>query len=78
MLLSELEGWLPSEVLTREVHRHFYFLKVEEETAEHWNIQSDGGNIFQCMWVNLDEIPELIGEQTGWLEQLDGIDPEEI
>lgn len=78
VLLSELEGWLPSNVLTREVHQHFYLLKMEEDTADHWNIQSDGGNTFQCMWVNMDDIPVLNGEQSEWLKQLDGISPEEI
>ncbi len=78
VVLSELEGWLPSAVVTREVHRHFFLLKSEEETADSWNIQSDGGNTFQCMWVNLDEVPELIGEQVEWLKQLNGISLEEI
>ena len=78
VLLSELEGWLPSEVLTRELRRHFYLLKAKEETPDHWKIESDRGNVFKFYWVDMNAIPELIGEQAEWLQQLEGIAPEEI
>ena len=78
VLLSELEGWLPSDALTREIRRHFYLIKVEEDTPEYWKIEADRGNIFQCYWVDVNAIPELIGEQAEWALQLDGVSLEEI
>ncbi len=76
--LSEFEGWLPSDALTREIRRHFYVLKVEEETPEYWKIESDQQNVFQCYWVDMNDIPALIGEQAEWLQQLEGVDLGEI
>lgn len=78
LLLSELEGWLPSDALTREIRRHFFLLKVEDQTPEYWKIESDQGNVFRCYWVDANAIPELMGEQSEWLQQLDGVDLEEI
>ncbi len=78
VLLSELEGWLPSDALTREIRRHFYILKVDEDTPEYWKTESDGGNVFQCYWVDVNAIPELMGEQAEWILQLNGISLEEI
>lgn len=78
LLLSELEGWLPSEVLTREYRRHFYLLKAEEETPDNWKIESDKGNILQFYWVDMDPIPALMGEQADWHLQLDGVALDEI
>lgn len=78
VLLSELEGWLPSDALTREIRRYFYLLKVEEDTPEYWKTESDGGNVFQCYWVDVNAIPELMGEQAEWVQQLEGISLEEI
>lgn len=78
VLLSELEGWLPSDALTREIRRHFYLIKVEVETSEYWKIESDQGNIFQCYWVDVNAIPELMGEQAEWVPQLDRVSLEEI
>lgn len=78
VLLSELEGWLPADALTREIRRHFYLLKVEEDTPEYWKVESDRGNVFQCYWVDVNAVPDLIGEQAEWLQQLEGISLEEI
>lgn len=78
VLLSELEGWLPSDALTREIRRHFFLLKVEEEKPEYWKTESDRGNVFQCYWVDVNAIPALIGEQAEWVHQLDGVSLEEI
>lgn len=78
VLISELEGWLPSDTLTREIRRHFFLIKVEEETPEYWKTESDRGNIFQCYWVDVNAIPEMIGEQAEWVLQLDGVSLEEI
>jgi len=77
-LLQELEGWLPNDALTREIQRHFYLLKVTNNTPDEWEIQTDDVHGFHCIWVNMDAIPALIGEQAGWLKQLDGISWNEL
>lgn len=75
-LLNAIDAWLPSDALTREILRTFYLLRVEEETQDTWQIQSDQGHTFQFFWVNWNEFPQLIGEQADWLNQLDQVTPE--
>lgn len=77
-LLWESEGWVPSDVLTREIKRHFYVVRVADEDRDHWNIQSDFGHIFECQWVDLDAIPELHWGQSEWLTYLDDMNLESI
>ncbi len=71
--LSKVEGWLPGELLTREIKRHFYLVHVLEKTKTSWTQNSDMGHIFQLEWVPLDPKPDLIGEQADWLNYLEGI-----
>jgi len=72
-LLSESEGWLPSEFLTREIKQHFYLLTVSDD-RDNWGIQSDFGHTFECQWVNVDSIPTLSWSQSEWLTYLDDVD----
>lgn len=69
-LLRDSEGWVPSEFLTRETRRHFYFITAADEDRDHWKIQSDFGYIFECQWVDVDAIPTLSWEQSEWLTYL--------
>jgi 8-oxo-dGTP pyrophosphatase MutT (NUDIX family) len=78
VLLWRSEGWLPSEVLTRELQRHYYLLLALDEKRDDWKIQSDFGHTFECQWVNVDAIPELEWEQSKWLSYLNQIDLDEI
>jgi 8-oxo-dGTP pyrophosphatase MutT (NUDIX family) len=78
VLLWRSEGWLPSEVLTRELQRHYYLLLAMDEKRDDWKIESDFGYTFECQWVNVNAIPDLVWEQSDWLSYLTQIDLDEI
>ena len=66
-----MDGWLPSEFLTHEIQRHYYRIRVLEETQEIWSHFADRGLTFHLRWVPLDPKPNLIGGQIKWLDYLD-------
>lgn len=68
--LLEVDGWLPSEFLTREFQRHFYVIACEEETKPRWSYQGDGGLTYFLRWVALEPKPQLSGNQIEWLRYL--------
>jgi len=70
-ILEKVDGWLPSEFLTHELTRHFYLVRVLEDSPENWQIKSDRGNIFRLFWVPLNPKPALIDDQNSWLDYLD-------
>lgn len=78
VLLWRSEGWLPSEVLTRELQRHYYLLLALDEKRDDWKIESDFGHTFECQWVNINAIPDLVWGQSEWLSYLNQIDLDEI
>jgi len=70
-LIEKVDGWLPSEFLTHEIQRHYYRIRVLEETQEIWSHFADRGLTFHLRWVPLDPKPNLIGGQIKWLDYLD-------
>lgn len=66
----EADGWLPTELLTREIKRHFYLLRTHAESKDSWPHVSDMGHTFVLEWKALNPRPELIGEQNTWLDYL--------
>jgi 8-oxo-dGTP pyrophosphatase MutT (NUDIX family) len=68
--LETLDGWLPSEFLTREIRRHYYEVRVLEETRETWSQIADQNLTFQLKWAPLNPKPALYGEQSLWLNYL--------
>lgn len=71
-LLWEKEGWLPSEMLTREMKRHFYQIEVLEETLDVWEQPADFGYTFRLEWLPVVPRPIFIGEQNTWLDYYKG------
>jgi 8-oxo-dGTP pyrophosphatase MutT (NUDIX family) len=71
--LEQIDGWLPSEMLTQEIRRYFYIVRVNEETAPSWSQLSDRGYTFKLKWIRLDPKPSLVAPQVGWLDHLDGV-----
>ena len=67
----DLDGWLPSEFLTREFVQHFFLLDCEDEPIQDWSRQDDGGLIFHLRWAALHDPPILSGSQGDWLRYLD-------
>jgi ADP-ribose pyrophosphatase YjhB (NUDIX family) len=77
-LISELESWVMSDDLTREVRRHFFAFYVREETLDQWENHAEPDQVFTLKWVDMDAIPELTEGQNEWLDQLKGLDSAEI
>lgn len=67
----DVDGWLPSEFLTREFVRHFFLLACEEESTQDWSHQGDGGSTYHLRWVALQPHPILHGSQGDWLRYLE-------
>jgi 8-oxo-dGTP pyrophosphatase MutT (NUDIX family) len=72
-LLEAVEGWIPSEMLTHEVIRHFFTVRVNEDTAPSWSQLSDRGLTFKLRWQALNPEPDLIEPQAEWLKHLHGL-----
>jgi len=72
-LIEKVDGWLPSEMLTQEIIRHFYIVRVTENTEASWSLLSDRGNTFHVRWESFNPQPVLIGVQSGWLNHLQGV-----
>lgn len=68
--LWEVDGWLPSEYLTREVVRHFYLLACDQDTENSWPVTAEEGITFLLQWAGLQPRPELIAPQRDWLHYL--------
>ncbi len=66
-----VEGWLPGELLTRQIQRHFFLVRVLEKTQSSWSRNSDQGHVFQLEWLPIEPRPVLIEEQAGWLSYLE-------
>jgi 8-oxo-dGTP pyrophosphatase MutT (NUDIX family) len=70
-LISRAEGWLPAELLTHQIKRHFYLVHVLEKTKSSWTQASDLGHTYQLEWLPLEPELELFGDQAAWLKYLD-------
>jgi 8-oxo-dGTP pyrophosphatase MutT (NUDIX family) len=65
----QITGWVPDEVLTRRVKRHFFRLRFSGQTPPTWKVNTDH-HTFTLSWAPLNEIPPLIPPQDQWLEHL--------
>jgi 8-oxo-dGTP pyrophosphatase MutT (NUDIX family) len=59
-------GWVPSDALTANVHRHLFHLVPIAPTAETWTTRTDRHR-FRLYWVPLTEDPGLVPSQAPWL-----------
>jgi 8-oxo-dGTP pyrophosphatase MutT (NUDIX family) len=69
-LLWQLEGWLPSDLLSTEIRRHFYLFHCQAQTPAGWDQLADMGYTFHVHWLPLQPPPGLIKEQVHWLDHL--------
>jgi 8-oxo-dGTP pyrophosphatase MutT (NUDIX family) len=72
-LIEQVDGWLPSEMLTQEIIRHFYAVRVKEDTPGSWSQLSDRGQTFNVRWEGLNPDPVLIEAQSEWLQYLHAV-----
>ncbi len=65
---ANITGWVPNENISAQKKRHFFHLSTQEETADAWELESDGGHIFSPYWTPLSPKPEIIPPQDKWLD----------
>ena len=65
---ANITGWVPSENLSAEKKRHFFYLSTQEETEDAWELKSDQGHIFKPYWTPLSPKPNIIPPQDKWLD----------
>ena len=63
-----ITGWVPNERLSGQKRRHFFQLTTQEKTADAWELESDGGHIFNPYWTPLSPKPNIIPPQDRWLD----------
>ena len=63
-----ITGWVPNENISGQKKRHFFHLTTQEETEDAWELESDGGHIFQPYWTPLSPRPEIVPPQNKWLD----------
>jgi len=63
-------GWVPDEVLSQQVRRHFYLFEYEGSTPPSWKVNTDN-HTFTLSWQPLDALPGLIPPQDTWLRVLE-------
>ena len=65
---SNITGWVPNKSLSGQKKRHFFHLTTQEETADAWELKSDGGHIFSPFWTPLSPKPDIMPPQNEWLD----------
>ncbi len=65
-----IQGWLPTNLLSRTKTRHYIHLHCHENTPDSWTLPSDNNHIFAPFWVNLVPKPAVISPQDRWLNDV--------
>ena len=63
-----ITGWVPNENISGQKKRYFFHLTTQEETADAWELKSDGGHIFSPFWTPLSPKPNIVPPQNEWLD----------
>ncbi len=63
-----ITGWVPNENISGQKKRYFFHLTTQEETADAWELKSDGGHIFSPFWAPLSPKPNIVPPQNEWLD----------
>jgi 8-oxo-dGTP pyrophosphatase MutT (NUDIX family) len=64
-----ITGWVPDEVITQRVERHFYHFEVKHQhtTKDNWEQFTDN-NLFNLFWSPLSKLPRIVSPQDQWIE----------
>lgn len=65
----QITGWVPVEVLTREVTRYFYHFLYQGQTPDTWPVDIDYHR-FRLFWAPLASLPAMIPYQRKWVDLL--------
>jgi 8-oxo-dGTP pyrophosphatase MutT (NUDIX family) len=66
----QITGWVQDQFLAKIRKRYFYRLIFEGPTKPQWEVFSDHHH-FRLFWASLDQLPDIIPPQDGWLNFLD-------
>ena len=66
-VLYNITGWVPNENLSPHKARHFFQLTTLKETADRWEVRSDGSHIFKLYWTPLSPKSRIVPPQDKWL-----------
>ena len=65
----QITGWVPTDVLTRQVTRYFYHFPYHGQTPETWTVDTDNHR-FRLFWAPLSALPPIIASQRPWVDIL--------
>lgn len=65
----QITGWVPIDVLTREVTRYFYHFPYQGQTPETWPVDIDHHR-FRLFWAPLMALPAIVPWQRRWVDVL--------
>ena len=65
----QITGWVPTDVLTRQVTRYFYHFPYHGQTPETWTVDTDNHR-FRLFWAPLSALPPIIASQRPWVDVL--------
>ena len=63
-----ITGWIPDDKLSNHKRRHLFHLTTDEPTPPRWQLESDGGQMFEPFWAPLVPKPSVIEPQAEWLD----------
>ena len=65
----QITGWVPIDVLTRDVTRYFYHFSYQGQTPETWPVDIDHHR-FRLFWAPLMALPAIVPWQRRWVDVL--------
>ena len=66
--LQRYSGWLPQHHLATSIERAHFHLTGDGHTGSQWTHWAEDRFHFECFWAPLAHVPELAGQQQGWLK----------
>jgi 8-oxo-dGTP pyrophosphatase MutT (NUDIX family) len=65
----QITGWIPRACLAESARRTFFHLELLEAAPERWERFTDQ-HTFELFWAPLDDLPEIVEPQNGWVQFL--------
>ena len=65
----QITGWVPQAVLVDKQTRYFFWFDCLHSTPDSWSLRADNHQ-FTLFWAPLDDLPEIISPQNGWISFL--------
>jgi 8-oxo-dGTP pyrophosphatase MutT (NUDIX family) len=65
----QITGWVPKDVITRQLERSFYHFPYHGQTPATWSVDTDNHR-FRLFWAPLDQLPPIVAPQRWWVDIL--------